>query len=256
MNRLNTDKSIAPLVAQFVPIKLDTASKEYSRWRQDHKYEGRTIPILFIVRADGETLYGKSGSLQGDDLPKMLTRALEHSGRILNAKEATTLSKAVTSFEEHKSAGDLPKAIKALNGVGRIGVPGQIASFATPASKVNEVAISTAKGVVENLQTIRETLDSGEKDAQLDAILDSMKLKSDFGALKILKPELAKFQKELGKKKDLSQLVRESKVIHTAKSATSKSQKVRAKTKLKELIDSSEIDEIKTLAQSTLDELE
>ncbi len=89
-------------MAQFVPVKLDVASKEYAQWRQDHPSEGNTIPKLFVVRADGETLYGRSGSLNGSELPNMLTRALQNSGRILNSKEATMLTRAADEFEKFK----------------------------------------------------------------------------------------------------------------------------------------------------------
>ena len=42
--------------------------------------DGRGIPRIYVVRADGEMLYGAVGSLPGDELPQMLLATLKQSG--------------------------------------------------------------------------------------------------------------------------------------------------------------------------------
>ncbi len=243
-------------MAQFVPVKLDIASKEYAQWRQDHAHEGSTIPILFIVRADGETLYGKSGSLNGDALPEMLVKALQHSGRIIDAKQAGALAEAAKDYQFLMASGEATKAVKAINRVSRIGVPGRITSFAESASRVNQLANQTAQDTVDRLSKLSEILQEDDAEKQLSAILESMQLRRELGALKILKADLAKFSKELGKQKELSQLVSEAKIIAAGMAATSKSSRARALTKLRELVESTDIPPVKTTAEKLIAELQ
>ena len=77
MKRLTTESSLKPLVAQFVPIKIDVASDDYKIWRRDHKPEKGAIPQMYIIRADGEELYNKVGGLPADQLQQVLSSALK-----------------------------------------------------------------------------------------------------------------------------------------------------------------------------------
>ena len=257
MNRLGTDKKIAPFAAQFVPVKLDINSSEFRAWSRDLKNTGKDngVPHIYVVRSDGETLYGNGGGLAGDKLGMMLSSTLENSGRVLTAKEVEKLSAAAEQFQNLQGSGDIAGAVKAINKIGRIGVPGQIASYAEAANQVNKLATSSATEVVTKLQESGATIESGETAEIVEAVLASMKLQSDYSGLKILKPEFAKFKKALGKNKEISQLVKEAKVINSAATASSNSAKKRALTKLQELIDTTEIDEIKAAAKLELDEL-
>jgi len=212
-------------------------------------------PYLFIVRSDGETLYGNGGLTSQTDLIPLMESALETSGRILNVREAETLSKAAEQFQYLSESGDTVGAIKALSKAGRIGTPGQIPSYADSAVKVNMLVKGMATEVMTKLQELDSAIESGEPDERVEAILASMQLTSDYGGLKVLRPEITKFKKKLGKNKELSQLIKEAKVITTAVSATSKTAKKRAVDNLQKLIDSSEIDKIKGKAQAVLDDL-
>ena len=257
MDRLGTEKKIAPYAAQFVPVKLNINSKEYRVWSTDLKKtsKGTGVPYIYVVRSDGETLYGGGGALPGDKLGMMLASTLQNSGRVLSAKEVDTLGAIVERYESSVEAGDIAGAVKALNKTGRMGAPGQIASYAKAASKVNELASTAATEVVAKLEELNGSIESGETSDQLTAVLASQKLESDYGGLKILKPEFSKFEKTIGKNKEITQLVKEAKIISAASSASSKTAKQRALEKLQALIDSTQIDEVKTKAKSVLEEL-
>lgn len=254
---MGTEKKIAPYAAQFVPVKLDVNSNEFRSWSKDLKEtsKGTGVPYIYVVRSDGETLYGGGGALPGDKLGMMLASTLQNSGRVLSAKEVDTLGTVVERYESSIEAGDIAGAVKALNKTGRMGVPGQIASYAKAANKVNELAKTAATEVVAKLEELGGSIESSETGDQLTAILASQKLESDYGSLKILKPEFSKFKKALGKNKEISQLVKEAKIISAANSASSKTAKKRALEKLQQLIDSTEIDAVKTTAKSALEEL-
>ena len=58
LERLKTDVSLARYSGWFVPLKIDIKGEQWGPWATKYKYEGRGIPILFVVRSDGEQLFG------------------------------------------------------------------------------------------------------------------------------------------------------------------------------------------------------
>lgn len=238
-----------------MPIKLDVSSPEYAQWRRDHTPDGNGIPQLFIVRADGETLYGRSGSLRGPDLPNMLIAALQNSGRILSAREAQSLVEAADKFTQEKNKGNYESAIKAISRVRKIGEPGQIRSYSEPALRVNRLVIETADEVRNQLKKLANQIETDQPDIKLKAMLDYLKLREDFGALKMVKPDLAAFQKKYTLK-DNKQLAREAKIIENANQANTKSKKTRAIATLTELIGETEIEPVRKEAEKKLSALQ
>jgi hypothetical protein len=253
---LNTEKEIAPIVAQFVPVKLDIDTDDYRQWRQDHASEGSTIPKLFIVRSDGETLYGKSGSLPGDALPSMLLKALQHSGKIISADEAKTLTIAADRFEELTASGDIPGAIKALSKLNKLGTPGKFPSYATSAVRLNELVLQMADEVTTKLKEMSGKIEQAETSDKLQVILDYLNIRDEYGSLKLIKAELTAFQKQLSSEKEISQLYREAKILDAARTAKSKSAQARAAEKLRDLIAETEIEAVKLAAEKLLKDLE
>ncbi len=238
-----------------MPIKLDVSSPEYAQWRRDHTPDGNGIPQLFIVRADGETLYGRSGSLRGPDLPNMLISALQNSGRILSAREAQSLVEAADKFTQEKNKGNYESAIKAISRVRKIGEPGQIQSYSEPALRVNRLVIETADEVRNQLKKLANQIETDHADIKLKAMLGYLKLREDFGALKMVKPDLAAFQKKYTLK-DNKQLAREAKIIESANQANTKSKKTRAIATLTELIGETEIEPVRKEAEKKLSALQ
>jgi len=257
MKRLSTDRTLAPYAAQFVPVKLDIGSPAYRKWRKDLKMTGkvRTYPYVFIVRSDGETLFGNGGLTSKTPLIPLMESALQTSGQSISAREAETLSTSAERFVSMSGSGDIAGAIKAINRANRIGVPGEIPSFAESAIKLNKLVKEVATEVLADLEELESKIESSSTAERLDAVLASMKLTSAYGGLKILKPAFGKFRRKLSSNKEISQLVKEARVINSAVTAKTKSSTKRALDKLEALIESTEIEEIKTVAQATLDDL-
>lgn len=241
-------------MAQFVPVKLDIASEEYGHWRRDHSAEGTSIPKLFVVRADGETLYAKSGSLKGIELPMMLANALRHSGKILSSKDAIALTEAADNFASLKAEGEIEDAVKALSKVRKIGEPGKIASYSASALRLNQLVAEESTQVSNRLDELGTAVEEGKAEAKLNAILEYLKIRREYGALKMLKPRIAEFQKQFTTK-DNGQLTREAKVIDEARAANSKSRMQRATEKLTELIAATEIESVRSAAETALEKL-
>ena len=244
------------MVAQFVPIKLDVASDEFQEWERAHPSEGRSIPIVYIVRADGETLYAKSGSLGGDALPELLVQALDSSGRVLNESEVNKIADVTAEFKEQQEAGDISGAIKSLNKLKRIGNPGEIPSYAASAVELNQLVIKLAETYHAELTQLDEMLQGDVEKDKLVSMMKFLELRRKLTGFKLLKEEVAAFQKKMSRGKELRQLSREAKVIDAAIIAKSKSSQERTREKLRELIDSTEIPSVKEYATETLNKIE
>ena len=90
--RLKSDASLRPILAQYVPLELKSNEPEWSAWERKFPSEGNAIPIVYIVRADGQVLYGKSGS--PDELGKFLVAYRKQAGAALSAKQVKDLTAA------------------------------------------------------------------------------------------------------------------------------------------------------------------
>ncbi len=106
---------------------------------------GNGIPQLYVVRADGEQIYGGAGSLNGDDLPTMLLASLKRAGRAFNQQEAEFLQRTVKASELALQSGDLLKTAVVLSEVGQLGPHDNLGSFAKPAVKAKELYIELKK---------------------------------------------------------------------------------------------------------------
>ena len=82
-------------------------------------------------------------------------------------------------------------------------------------------------------------------------MLAFLEIKSNYGALNIVKSDLAKMQK-LAARKEHRQLGKEAKTIDSARRAKTKSSKAKAIEKLKTLIFETKNEAVKTKAESTL----
>ena len=115
---------------------------------------GNGIPQLYVVRADGEQLYGGAGSLPGDALPQMLLAAMNRAGRSFNAEQAKFLQNQVNAASESLVAGNRLGAAVALAELGAMGGADNLQSFAAPATKASEL-----------YQELRTQIDQAVKDS-------------------------------------------------------------------------------------------
>jgi hypothetical protein len=134
-NRLENDRSLAVFAGQFVPLKLVTANnQDWGQWSRKYKYEGKGIPIIYVVRPDGKQLYGRSGSLEGEALLALLTFSVQDAGKILTEAEVTLLRQVVAAAE---SAEGQAAMAMALAPVLKISKTGELHSYSELAAKVN-----------------------------------------------------------------------------------------------------------------------
>ncbi len=125
---------------QFVPVKIVTdGNPQWSKWAQKYPIDGRGIPRLYVVRADGEMLYGAVGSLPDEQLPRMLMATLKQSGRSFNNAEAELLETAVNEAQAAMDGGDILKASIALSSLNELGSLDELGSYASSALQAGEL---------------------------------------------------------------------------------------------------------------------
>ena len=100
---------------------------------------GNAIPQLYVVRADGEQLYGGAGSLPGDALPQMLLASVKRAGRFFTEEQAKFLYGSVEASDRSLKSGDRLVAGVRLADLLSLGSPSDLQSYAAPALKAGEL---------------------------------------------------------------------------------------------------------------------
>jgi len=113
---------------------------------------------VFIVRADGEKLYGSGKRISAEQLYSIVEESISKSGRIYSLPQVSALAAAAESASSQLDDGDLEAAIKTMMSVRRIGMPGQLNSFATAAIAADRVALRIDSQVTPQLEKIKTEL--------------------------------------------------------------------------------------------------
>lgn len=193
LERLNTDRSIAPLVAQFVPLKIETDGDHWQTWARKYSHEGSSIPIIFVVRADGEKMYGKSGSM-GAGLPQFLSAQLRSAGRILSAAQLAQVQTAVDEAKKSLEAGDTLAAVKRLDGLKKLSPTGKLGSYAAAAIAAEQLMAQLTEEGKAALAAAKEQLTGNDKFAGTLGILSANRI---YGTLPALKKDLGAAERSL-----------------------------------------------------------
>lgn len=101
-------------MAQFVPLSIETTqpSQDLGRLMQ-MKRPAQSIPFVWIIRADGEVLYGDTGV--PDPTAQFLKAALQKSGASLSAKQVGQLQESLEAAKKLHESGDLAGAVGQLD---------------------------------------------------------------------------------------------------------------------------------------------
>jgi hypothetical protein len=133
---LQNDRSLAAFSGQFVSLKIVTDNNpDWAQWSRKYPMKGNSIPQLYVVRADGEQLFGGAGSLPGDALPLMLRSTLSRAGRSFDPQQAAFLDQKVREAEEAVTAGNYLTAGLRLSELSKLGNPDELQSYAEQALK-------------------------------------------------------------------------------------------------------------------------
>jgi hypothetical protein len=162
MKRFGTDPQLQKYSEWFVPLKLDVNSDQWKSFRKTYKHDGGSTPYVFIVRADGQKLYGSGKRVSAEQLYSIVEDSISKAGRVFSAAQASALGAAAESARGQLDGGNLEGAIKTLMSLKKIGMPGQLNSFSAAAIAADEVAERTDAEVAAQLEAIKTELENEE----------------------------------------------------------------------------------------------
>jgi len=166
--RLRSEASLRPLVAQFVPLELDTATPAWQTWVRKFRFEGGgALPIVYVVRADGEMLYNKGGTI--DELPSFLAGYRKQAGLALNPKQAKDLTVALEKAKAAHAEGDTATAMREINKFAATST-----SYAAVALQGKELAVKLLEEAKASLEKAEQQLGSG--DAELAGAVELLRV--------------------------------------------------------------------------------
>jgi len=211
--RLNTDGSIASLVAQFVPLKVETDGPNWGQWATKYRHEGAGIPILYVIRADGEKLYGQSGSKEGAELPQFLITHLRNSGTIFTNQQLATIKSVVDDVNKSLAEKDEFTAVKRAYTLSKLGTPGKLGSYATIAKEADEQYIKLVEQGKAALSDAQQKLTGDDKFAGVLGVVSASRI---YGVIPDLKKDVVSAERDLGKNAELKPLVQAAESLDRA----------------------------------------
>jgi len=183
--RLATDRSLTGLVAQFVPLKIKTSSPDWRKINQKYPTPGNTIPVVYIIRADGKKIFAERSSLAGEKLPFVLSGSLQNAGGILSDQQSQSVIRAVAVARQSLDSGDVYSAVQAIKPLTNLGSLGNLQSYAKPIQNANSVVGDILKQAGVDLKEIETSLQSTDTAVRGTAgLFSAMRTYSIFPTLK------------------------------------------------------------------------
>jgi tetratricopeptide (TPR) repeat protein len=130
---LQTDPRARAATGQFVSLKLDVDDPaEWSPAARKYPYQGGLLPIILIVRADGEQLYGNAGA--PPQAAAFLFEQLKKAGTVLNPKQLEQVRESAEKAQALVEAGKIDQAVSLMKRHLETG------SYAAPAVELQKLA--------------------------------------------------------------------------------------------------------------------
>ena len=196
-----------------MPLKVDTQGDEWAAWSRKYRHEGTGIPILYVVRANGEIAYAKSGAKGGDELPLFLAEHLTTAGTIFSDAQLTQIKGAVDDSSKAMSAGDSWTAVKRLESLKKIGQPGKFGSFASVALEADALYTKLVEEGTAALKTAQEQLAGEDKFAGMLGIVSASRI---YGKLPELRKDMVSAERDLAKNAGLKEELKQAQALDRA----------------------------------------
>ncbi len=117
MKRLQGEEKLQPLIAEFVPLKMDVSSRDFQMWKKFFPRKRSAIPALYIVTPAGEALYAKTGSLPTKRLEELMIASLVKAGRLPTEQQWEKIEELTTQAKQLLEDEQLLEAIERLESV-------------------------------------------------------------------------------------------------------------------------------------------
>ena len=204
--------------SQFVPLKIETNGADWNQWAKKYPPMGRGIPIIYVIRADGEKLYGRSGALAGPQLPQMMLDVLKECGRQFNDAEYAALLTAVDKVKVANEKNDKVGAVGALRGVKKLGKPGELSndSYSTVARELDELINATFETTRAEIDEARNKILEDPKTA-FEAVVVLVSAQRTYAGLPQLNTILMATNREIAKNPELKAYVKPAELLVKAR---------------------------------------
>jgi hypothetical protein len=220
-------------------LKVETSGEQWAKWATKYPPEGRGIPIIYVIRADGEKLYGKSGALPGAKLPQMMLAAAQSAGRSFNDAEFALLATQVDAAKKALEANDKATVVRSLGRLKKLGRLGEIStnSYSIVAKEADELAKKVIDSGAAEIEEAKARL--AEPSTAFEGLLVLLEAKRTYSQLPQLQTTVTTALRDAEKDPGLATLVSQAEGLDRARSlATQKagSSKKRAVTAYEQLI--------------------
>ncbi|MBB73858.1 MAG: hypothetical protein CMJ75_05015 [Planctomycetaceae bacterium] len=213
--RLVSDRKLAPLVAQFVPLKVDVSSADWRALSRQYPVAGNTIPVVYVIRADGEKIFGARKALSGEELPRMLRAARARAGGTLNAQQQSLVGDAVETARVALRQDRVADSIRALRPLSKLGPLGQIPCYAKAVVEANSLARKLVERGKSELAEIQDAL--AKQEEVFAALLTLVTAERTYRPLNVLHRELGTLLRETSRKAELKPLLMRARAIDKAR---------------------------------------
>jgi hypothetical protein len=200
-------------VAQFVPLKIETDGDNWASWGTKYRHEGKGIPILYVVRANGELAYAKSGAKEGDELPQFLAEHLTTAGAIFSEAQLVQIKSAVDDSKKALAAGDSWTAARRIESLKKIGPLGKLGSYATVALEADTLYAKLVEEGTAALKTAQEQLAGDDKFAGVLGIISANRI---YGKFPELRKDLVSAERDLSKNAELKEQLKQAEALDRA----------------------------------------
>ncbi|MEZ6105003.1 MAG: hypothetical protein R3B96_02545 [Pirellulaceae bacterium] len=249
-------RDLARLTTGVIPLKVNVDEPQWQAWAAQYgRPNGTTLPFVYLIRADGETLHSHSGPMDSAQLATVLAGQLQLAGRPINPRQAEAISQAVSAAEEAVEQEDPAGAVRELQPLKQLGELGQLGSFAEPALKADELVARLGAQVQERLGDVSQRIES--EDDAMQACFDVVQAKRIFAAIPAIDATINPIFTELRRNRDLRETLAQAQAIDRAvRQCEANSTRQRGLEALQRIIDESPGTPAATLAQAQFDRYE
>ena len=235
LERLNTEEQLSKYAGWFIPLKIDSNSDAWQEWAKTYTHEGNSIPIVYVIRADGEMLYGKSGSLPGEELYQLLNSSLNSAGIQLSEQQLASVGQTVKRANEFMTNHEPQLAVKELMRLSKLGPVGEIDSYAAIVSDANFLVRQLNNEALSILG--KAVLKTDIEATRFEGMMNVVDCNEVYGRLPLINKEIKKLRSEWSRDDALKQTSREVKQYRRLLKQTDSGKLVRKLSAIREFMD-------------------
>ena len=117
---IHSDEHIKRALSDYVYLEMDSKSAEFAEFRARFPGSYVGVPMVYVVRADGEVMYGQSGGMPADQLKLLLQHGLNNSGRVLTATELQSIESAYDRGRQMAENGNLAGSLSLMSKIANL----------------------------------------------------------------------------------------------------------------------------------------